>query len=136
MKEYQWSECEFWFFFFFNFDIFWYFFDVIHFFFTTHIFGFEIACWFWCLWSDCKPWRNISGRNVSSPVSVLMFVFVRLKEHVSIHHHCSFLETIDEIPFSHIILYRFWSTRFQIIDNPVYFLHIMKTKFVIFHENS
>ena len=44
----------------------------------------------------------------------------------------SFLDTINEIPFSHSILNRFWSTRSQMIDIASYY----EEKFMIFYENS
>ena len=45
----------------------------------------------------------------------------------------TFLETFNEIPFSHSILNKFWSTRSQMIDDAVS-LQIMKKKYAFVWE--
>ena len=61
---------------------------------------------------------------------------LRLREHPNSNRPCSFHETINEIPFSHSILNRFWSTRFQMIDNAVLGTSYYDEKLETFYENS
>ena len=53
----------------------------------------------------------------------------------SSHFPCSFLETVNVIPFSRSILDRFWPTWSQMTDNAVLH-HIMKKSWWFFYENS